>query len=109
MMRLRVGGFAGVCLANHVSKRCLAYKGRGRSGEIPAIRAMILRMNADFNAALARPGNAQPLRPRKSTALNNFSRNDNPSRRMRAYCNSALSNAMLTLDGHSVVQALHAR
>src|SRR5262249_31006892 len=69
----------------------------------------IFRTNADFNAALARPENAQPLRPRKSTALNIFSRSDKPSRRMRAYCSSAFNNAMFTFEGHSVVQALHER
>src|SRR6266567_4945099 len=76
---------------------------------MPATRASGLRIKNDSSIALLSHGTAQPKRPSRSTELNKRSRSDKPSRRMRAYCSSAFSNARLTLDGHSVVQALHAR
>ena len=63
------------------------------------------RTRSESNNALASRGMAQPSRPSQSTLLINRSRQDKPSRRIRAFSSSALSSDMITIDAHSVVQA----
>src|SRR5262245_57729293 len=70
---------------------------------------MRLRKSGERKVPLASEGKRQLSFPSRSTELIMRTDNGSPSRFQRASRSSALSSAMLTLDGHSVVQALHER
>src|SRR5512143_1094216 len=76
---------------------------------MPSALERKLRTNSESNAALARRGNLQPSWPSESTELIRRSRQESPSRAMRAFNSSALSSDRFTFEGHSVVQALQER
>src|SRR5215472_8026820 len=81
----------------------------GRRLVMPQSRFFRKRTGKNSKSALANRGILLPHRPSRSTELNKRSRNLRPSRRIRAFSNSAFNNAIFTLEGHSVVQALQDR
>ena len=70
---------------------------------------MTARSGLRSTIAFATCGNAQPIRPNKSTLLKTRSRNGKPSRCCRAYIISAFNSARFTFDGHSGVHPLQER